>query len=540
QTTFALLPKNKSKNRFKNILPYDHTRVVLSDDGDGNDYINACYIDCHSVPRKYIATQGPLAKTEGDFWRMMWETESSIIVMLTNLFENGKKKCQKYWPDFGAQRDFKQINVACTQEEVIGCFVKRTFTIKLSEGAYDVTQFHYTTWPDHNIPITTTGLHRLKQAVMEQHKKSGESKPIVVHCSAGAGRTGTFIAFDSLSMQMNDKPSINVFDTVVNLRMQRMDMVQTQNQYMFLHKLVAEVYMLGQTDIPMMSLESKTKELESARPGKKSGFATELEKLDSLHFNERSHKYATENNDKDAIISFDHSRLTPGINSESSYYNASFIEGYGQRGRVLIAAKGPTSNTTENFWYAVIANQVHTIVSLRSIDEEPEEHCFPTMDQPWGTHDLTVNLLNEKDIGNNIIKRSLLISQAQNADNLVCTFHQNFEIGFYQLTSWMADTVPNNANDVLELIKKAQESQNQHKGRILVYCNDGAGRTGAFLCILNLVERAKLEGRVDVLRVVKDMRDMRVGMLQSELLYRFVYYCMAEFVSTFDVYANFN
>uniref|UniRef100_H2YNB4 protein-tyrosine-phosphatase n=1 Tax=Ciona savignyi TaxID=51511 RepID=H2YNB4_CIOSA len=444
---------------------------------------------------------------------MMWETKSSIIVMLTNLFENGKKKCQKYWPDFGTQRDFKQINVVCTQEEVIGCFVKRTFRIKLPEGAHDVTQFHYTTWPDHNIPITTTGLHRLKQAVMEQHKKSGESKPIVVHCSAGAGRTGTFIAFDSLSMQMNDRPSINVFDSVVNLRMQRMDMVQTQNQYMFLHKLVAEVYMLGQTDIPMMSLESKTKELE--RPGEKSGFATELEKLDSLNFNERN----------------DHSRIISGINSESSYYNASFIEGYGLSGRILIAAKGPTSNTTENFWYAVIANQVHTIVSLRSSNEEPEEHCFPTMDQPWQTHDLTVNLLDERDIGNNIIKRSLLISQAQNA---------NFEIGFYQLTSWMADTVPNNANDVLELIKKAQESQNQHKGRMLVYCNDGAGRTGAFLCILNLVERAKLEGRVDVLREVKDMRDMRVGMLQSKLLYRFVYYCMAEFVSTFDVYANFS
>uniref|UniRef100_H2YNA7 Tyrosine-protein phosphatase non-receptor type 20 n=1 Tax=Ciona savignyi TaxID=51511 RepID=H2YNA7_CIOSA len=243
QTTFSLLPKNKSKNRFKNILPYDHTRVVLSDDGDGNDYINACYIDCHSVPRKYIATQGPLAKTEGDFWRMMWETKSSIIIMLTNLFENGKKKCQKYWPDFGAQRDFKQINVACTQEEVIGCFVKRIFTIKLpevSQGAHDVTQFHYTTWPDHNIPITTTGLHRLKHAVMEQHKKSGESKPIVVHCSAGAGRTGTFIAFDSLSMQMNDRPSINVFDTVVNLRMQRMDMVQTPLLYRFVYYCMAE------------------------------------------------------------------------------------------------------------------------------------------------------------------------------------------------------------------------------------------------------------------------------------------------------------
>uniref|UniRef100_H2YTT9 protein-tyrosine-phosphatase n=1 Tax=Ciona savignyi TaxID=51511 RepID=H2YTT9_CIOSA len=168
--------------------------------------------------------------------------------------------------------------IACTQEEVVGCFVKRNFTINLPEDTRDVTQFHYTTWPDHSVPITTTGLHRLKQAVLEHHRKSGEDKPIVVHCSAGAGRTGCFIAFDSLTMEMRERSSINVFETVINLRKQRMDMVQTQSQYMFLHKLMAEVHVLGNTDVPMMHLESKIKELERSKRGVKSGYSVEMGK----------------------------------------------------------------------------------------------------------------------------------------------------------------------------------------------------------------------------------------------------------------------
>uniref|UniRef100_H2YNA9 Tyrosine-protein phosphatase non-receptor type 20 n=1 Tax=Ciona savignyi TaxID=51511 RepID=H2YNA9_CIOSA len=537
----SLLPKNKSKNRFKNILPYDHTRVVLSDDGDGNDYINACYIDCHSVPRKYIATQGPLAKTEGDFWRMMWETKSSIIIMLTNLFENGKKKCQKYWPDFGAQRDFKQINVACTQEEVIGCFVKRIFTIKLpevSQGAHDVTQFHYTTWPDHNIPITTTGLHRLKHAVMEQHKKSGESKPIVVHCSAGAGRTGTFIAFDSLSMQMNDRPSINVFDTVVNLRMQRMDMVQTPNQYMFLHKLVAEVYMLGQTDIPVMSLESKTKELERFDVGWDSTCLFRGYKHCQparLHKGQTTFALLPKNKSKNRfknILPYDHTRVVLSNDGDGNdYINACYID-CPSVPRKYIATQGPLAKTEGDFWRMMWETKSSIIVMLTNLFENGKKKCqkyWPDFGTQRDFKQINVVCTQEEVIGC-FVKRTFRIKLPEGAHD-VTQFHY---------TTWPDHNIPITTTG-LHRLKQAVMEQHKKSGEskpIVVHCSDGAGRTGAFLCILNLVERAKLEGRVDVLREVKDMRDMRVGMLQSKLLYRFVYYCMAEFVSTFDVYAN--
>uniref|UniRef100_H2YNB0 Tyrosine-protein phosphatase non-receptor type 20 n=1 Tax=Ciona savignyi TaxID=51511 RepID=H2YNB0_CIOSA len=534
--------KNKSKNRFKNILPYDHTRVVLSDDGDGNDYINACYIDCHSVPRKYIATQGPLAKTEGDFWRMMWETKSSIIIMLTNLFENGKKKCQKYWPDFGAQRDFKQINVACTQEEVIGCFVKRIFTIKLpevSQGAHDVTQFHYTTWPDHNIPITTTGLHRLKHAVMEQHKKSGESKPIVVHCSAGAGRTGTFIAFDSLSMQMNDRPSINVFDTVVNLRMQRMDMVQTPNQYMFLHKLVAEVYMLGQTDIPVMSLESKTKELESARPGEKSGFATELEKLDSLHFNERSQttfallpKNKSKNRFKN-ILPYDHTRVVLSNDGDGNdYINACYID-CPSVPRKYIATQGPLAKTEGDFWRMMWETKSSIIVMLTNLFENGKKKCqkyWPDFGTQRDFKQINVVCTQEEVIGCFCIHTMYL------------SFQGAHDVTQFHYTTWPDHNIPITTTG-LHRLKQAVMEQHKKSGEskpIVVHCSAGAGRTGTFIAFDSLSMQMNDRPSINVFDSVVNLRMQRMDMVQTQLLYRFVYYCMAEFVSTFDVYANFS
>ncbi|XP_078483638.1 uncharacterized protein LOC100176631 isoform X3 [Ciona intestinalis] len=528
KTTTASMPENETKNRFKNILPYEHTRVVLTEDVDGSDYINANYIDCFNVPGKYIATQGPLPKTEKDFWRMIWETESQVIVMLTNPFEKGKKKCQKYWPDYNQQKKYPSFNITCAHEEVLGCYTRRSLIIAYNNNVRNITQFHYTTWPDHSVPLTTSGLHRFKQAVLEQQQVTRKNKPIVVHCSDGAGRTGTFIAFDSLTMEMQKKTCINVFETVMNLRKQRMDMVQNVKQYMLLHKLAAEVYVLKQTDTPLMDLDRKIRDLES---GEESGFTVEMRKLASLQFEDHPCIYAMDSGDCDVIVPYDHSKINAGAVPSAMYYNASYVETYGRGDSILIAAKGPTNRTAINFWGAVLSNKVHTIVSLRSMNEELKHPCFPTVEKPsiqFGK--ITLSLVECKDPGCDLKEQTLKIHYSTN---------ESFEIGFYHFCGWMPDTVPNSENEIIHLIKKAQDSQKQRNGNILVYCNDGVGRTGAFLCLLNLTERAKLEGKVDVLKEVKDMRDMRKGMVDTEPLYRYVYYCLGEFSAKFDLYSNF-
>nr|XP_018667200.2 receptor-type tyrosine-protein phosphatase epsilon-like isoform X4 [Ciona intestinalis] len=528
KTTTASMPENETKNRFKNILPYEHTRVVLTKDEDGGDYINANYIDCFNVPGKYIATQGPLPKTEKDFWRMIWETESQVIVMLTNPFEKGKKKCQKYWPDYNQQKKYQSFNITCVHEEVLGCYTRRSLIIAYNNNTRNITQFHYTTWPDHSVPLTTSGLHRFKKAVLEQQQVTKQNKPIVVHCSDGAGRTGTFIAFDSLTMEMQEKTCINVFETVINLRKHRMDMVQNVKQYMLLHKLAAEVYILKQTDTPLMDLDRKIRDLES---GKESGFTVEMKKLASLQFEDHPCTCAIDSGDRDVVVPYDHSKINAGAIPSAMYYNASYVETYGCADSILIAAKGPTNRTAINFWGAVLSNKVHTIVSLRSMDEELKHPCFPTVKKPsiqFG--EITLSLVESKGPSCDLKEQTMKIHYGTN---------ESFEIGFYHFCGWMPDTVPDSGNEVIHLIKKAQDSQKQRNGNILVYCNDGVGRTGAFLCLLNLTERAKLEGKVDVLKEVKDMRDMRKGMVNTELLYRYVYYCMGEFAATFDVYSNF-
>ncbi|XP_078490760.1 receptor-type tyrosine-protein phosphatase epsilon-like isoform X2 [Ciona intestinalis] len=528
ETSVASLPENKPRNRFKNILPYDRTRVVLSDQDGCSEYINASYIDCYKDIKKYIATQGPLPKTEEDFWRMIWEVGSTIIVMLTNPIENGKKKCHKYWPDCNKDKCFTSMHVTCTSDETFGCFIKRTFQVNCFDESRVITQFHYTTWPDHSVPHVTSGLHRFKQAVLDEHADGNQ--PIVVHCSAGVGRTGTFIAFDSLCMEMKESSTINVYETVLSLRKQRMEMVQTQKQYKLLYKLSAEVHVLGSSDTLLMNIEAKVKELER-KDGKKSGFALELQKLESLQFEEHQREYALENNDNNTIVPYDHSRITPGVIGSASYYNASYIEGYGQNELQFIAAKGPTKQTKENFWSALLSNEVNTIVSLRTIDEENNNRWFPTLESPRLKYcDVTINLLEEVETGSDVIERKLEICQGKSL---------KLEIDFYQLISWSVDTVPNNAGDVIQLIKKIQESRNEKKGKVAVYCSDGGSRTGALLCVLNLMERAKVEGKVDVVREVNDIRSMRRGMVCSELLYRYIYYCMVEFAASFSAYANF-
>nr|NP_001231969.1 receptor tyrosine phosphatase-like [Ciona intestinalis]AAP91708.1 receptor tyrosine phosphatase-like [Ciona intestinalis] len=441
---------------------------------------------------------------------MVWETESSVIVMLAKLVENGKKKCEKYWPDYNGTKSYPSMQVTCTQEEVFGCFTARSFTMTRWGATRQITQFHYTTWPDHGVPITTSGLHAFKRAVLGKQQEFGRNKPIVVHCSAGAGRTGTFIAFDSLTMEMNQKDNVNVYQTVLGMRRQRVEMVQTEKQYMLLHKLVAEEYALGTTEVGFGNLGLRIKELERMQ-----GYAREMEKLNSVVLREKH--------------TIQHFRIMDDRFAPASKYNASFIESYDRTKTEMIAAEGPTEATIKGFWGAVLSNQVHTIVSLRSSSEETKHRCMPSLQMPTRNFDnFVVKLLTESDAGNDVTQRELHLSHGAG---------EQIEIGFYHFDNWLPNSIPS-CGDVLELIKKTQKSKLHRSGKVLVYCSDGVGRTGVFFGVLNLIERAKLEGKIDVPWQVKDMREMRQGMVNAEVLYRFIYQCLVEFVSTFDVYSN--
>ncbi|NXP37712.1 PTPRJ phosphatase, partial [Leiothrix lutea] len=239
----AELPENRGKNRYNNVLPYDISRVKLSNQSSGTgDYINANYMPGYNSKKAFIAAQGPLPNTIEDFWQMIWEKNIYSIVMLTKCVEQARTKCEQYWPD-KQPKSYGDIVVTMVSEVVLPEWTIRDFTVEKSNTpeSHTVRQFHFTSWPDHGVPETTDLLINFRHLVHEYASQNPVDSPTLVHCSAGVGRTGTFIAIDRLIQQMEMESTVDVYGVVYDLRMHRPLMVQTEDQYVFLNQCVMDI-----------------------------------------------------------------------------------------------------------------------------------------------------------------------------------------------------------------------------------------------------------------------------------------------------------
>ncbi|XP_071894638.1 receptor-type tyrosine-protein phosphatase eta isoform X1 [Anas platyrhynchos] len=236
-------PDNRGKNRYNNVLPYDISRVKLSDLNSGSgDYINANYMPGYISKKAFIAAQGPLANTTEDFWRMIWDESIYCIVMLTKCVEQARTKCEQYWPD-KQSKTYGDIAVTVVLETVLPEWTIRDFNVENANTGESrtVRQFHFTSWPDHGVPETTDLLINFRHHVHEYSSQNPIDSPVLVHCSAGVGRTGTFIAIDRLIQQIEMENTVDVYGVVYDLRMHRPLMVQTEDQYVFLNQCVMDI-----------------------------------------------------------------------------------------------------------------------------------------------------------------------------------------------------------------------------------------------------------------------------------------------------------
>uniref|UniRef100_A0A8B9HZ24 protein-tyrosine-phosphatase n=1 Tax=Astyanax mexicanus TaxID=7994 RepID=A0A8B9HZ24_ASTMX len=238
----ALAPENRTKNRYNNVLPYDNSRVKLSVLGSSfDDYINASYMPGHTSRKEFIAAQGPLPCTVNDFWRMTWEKNIHTVVMLTRCNEQGRVKCEKYWPS--ETKHFNSLTVTVTSEIILEDWTIRDIHVKNVKTAEtrSIRQFHFTAWPDHGVPETTELLINFRHLVREHMDQYSRHSPTLVHCSAGVGRTGTFIAIDRLIFQIEREGVVDVYGIIHDLRMHRPLMVQTEDQYVFLNQCAVDI-----------------------------------------------------------------------------------------------------------------------------------------------------------------------------------------------------------------------------------------------------------------------------------------------------------
>ncbi|KAL5487212.1 hypothetical protein EMCRGX_G019787 [Ephydatia muelleri] len=532
----CLAPENASKNRYNNVLAYDHSRVILNPiPGYSNDYINANYIPGYTTKKEYIATQGPLPDTLGDFWRMVWDNSVTTIVMLTNLQENAKVKCTQYWPSSGSQV-YANITVTHVDTSTFADFELRHFNIQ-ANGSKDyrlVAQFHFVSWPDFGVPRTPVSLLHFLQRV-RLHQPSGQPQPIVIHCSAGVGRTGTFLAIDVELQRAKAERVVNPFLYVKEMRKCRNLMVQTEDQYVFLHDAILEGLTYCDTVIPAEKLDEKVARLEKTRGGQ-TGYQTEFDAMKTPRVGPQLFTTATspENQTKNLFsyaLPYDYNLV-----HATHYINASCVDGFYKKA-YYIAAQGPLQSSIGDFWQMIWDNEIQVIVMLSQLTEDDEILCpqyWPVnLQTPEKFDSITVELLSEKALESYTVRSIKLTQQTSEVSNSMVIQHYHYQ-------SWQESKAPESATGVVELCEQVMKVQ-RHSGNkpIVIHCSDGVGRTGALCAVMIAIDRLKIEGVVDVQHTIRLLRTQRPNMVRTPDQYRFIYRAVKEYVNSLSDYSNF-
>ncbi|CAL8281473.1 unnamed protein product [Lota lota] len=536
------LEVNKPKNRYANVIAYDHTRVILApiDSILGSDYINANYIDGYRKQNAYIATQGPLSETFGDFWRMVWEQRAASVVMMTRLEEKSRVKCDQYWPSRGTET-YGMIQVTLLDTMELATFCVRTFSLHKSGGSErrEVRQFQFTVWPDHGVPeYPTPFLNFLRRVKACNPPDAG---PIIAHCSAGVGRTGCFIVIDAMLERIRHERTVDVYGHVTLMRSQRNYMVQTEDQYSFIHESLLEAVACGNTEVAARSLYSYMQKLAQVETGEHVT-GTELEFKRLANTKAHTSRFVTANlpcnkfkNRLVNIMPYETTRvcLQPIRGLEGSdYVNASYIDGYRQQ-RGYIATQGPLAETTEDFWRMLWEHNSTIVVMLTKLREMGREKCH----QYWPAERsaryqyFVVDPMAEYNMPQYIL-REFKVTDARDG--------QSRTVRQFQFTDWPEQGVPKSGEGFIDFIGQVHKTKEQfgQDGPISVHCSAGVGRTGVFITLSIVLERMRYEGAVDIFQTVKMLRTQRPAMVQTEDEYQFCYQAALEYLGSFDHYAT--
>ncbi|XP_058496353.1 protein tyrosine phosphatase receptor type Db isoform X7 [Solea solea] len=544
------LEVNKPKNRYANVIAYDHSRVILSsiEGVPGSDYINANYIDGYRRQNAYIATQGSLPETFGDFWRMVWEQHTANIIMMTKLEEKSrmpsyfysKVKCDQYWPTRGTET-YGLIQVTLLDTVELATYSVRTFALYKSGSneKREVRHFQFTAWPDHGVPEHPTPFLAFLRRVKACNPP--DAGPMVVHCSAGVGRTGCFIVIEAMTERIKHEKAVDIYGHVTLMRSQRNYMVQTEDQYIFIHDALLEAVTCGNTEVPARNLFSYIQRLTQIETGENvTGMELEFKRLASAKAH--TSRFVSANlpcnkfkNRLVNIMPYETTRvcLQPIRGVEGSdYINASFIDGYRQQ-KAYIATQGPLAETTEDYWRMLWEHNSTIVVMLTKLREMGREKCH----QYWPAERsaryqyFVVDPMAEYNMPQYIL-REFKVTDARDG--------QSRTVRQFQFTDWPEQGVPKSGEGFIDFIGQVHKTKEQfgQDGPISVHCSAGVGRTGVFITLSIVLERMRYEGVVDIFQTVKMLRTQRPAIVQTEDQYQFCYRASLEYLGSFDHYAT--
>uniref|UniRef100_A0A669BLI5 protein-tyrosine-phosphatase n=1 Tax=Oreochromis niloticus TaxID=8128 RepID=A0A669BLI5_ORENI len=531
-------PDSKTENRHSNISACKYRFRQC-------DIMSAlCVSQGFKKPQLYVAAQGPVRPSIEDFWRMIWEQNICIIVMISNLVEKGCRICDQYWP-LEVQEEYGSFLVTVKSTKVLAYYTQRTFTIRkiqikkssqkgrAKEGANErtVTQYHYTQWPDTGVP--DLALPFLSFIHKSSRARTDDMGPLMVHCSAGVGRTGTYIVLDSMLTQIQNEGSVNVMGFLKQIHTQRKCLVQTEEQYVFIHNALVEAILCGETEVAVAQLHKYVDKLMTPGPDGGTGMDQQFKMVCYTNLKHCDYSTALQDcnynkNRNCSVIPIERSRvcLPKTAGETADYINASYIAGYRHTKEFIITQK-PLPVTVKDFWTMIWDHNAQVIVSLPGVRNKAEPFVFwPYKGQLISYEMFTVTQKSETHVC--LSNEDLLIVQ----DYILKDTKNDYvlEVRHYRAPNWPNPDSP--LTSTFELLKLVNEEILTKDSPTVVHDNVGGFTAGLFCALSSLTRQLDAEASVDVFQVARLMNLMRPGTFSNIEQYQFLYKAMLSLIGT--------
>ncbi|KAH9496276.1 hypothetical protein Btru_017969, partial [Bulinus truncatus] len=556
-TSVGLSKDHKQKNRYKNIISYDHSRVHLSINMEKKhgDYINASFVKSYKKDEKFIASQGPSKIILVDFIRMLWEQKAEKVVMLTNLVEEGKQKCERYWPTEN-EEEFEEFRIRMTSLEIFADCTIRKLEISMAGAAvHAFTQYHFTSWPDKGVPETPWSLVDFEQRVSFLPTKT----PIVVHCSAGVGRTGTYIALHNVMSQAKETGFFDFYTTLIKLRQDRMQLVQTAEQYIFLHKAALVAMLCLDTTVHQNDISQHIQKLQSKHTSDESYFQKEFKAIcdacddnidetddegsgdnaSNTYFNSKSVNNKSKNRYSNILPK---NKYRPFLHCDTQdlgdYINAVVLPCFSKLNHQYVTQL-PLPSTVVDFWRLVTQFKVSLIIAFELNMKDKDS----TIGQYLPSHKGVVAQFGQVDVEAVNVNKEDLWEES----TLAVTVHKRKKTRLSTSSSHTEEMSVthlefngdiNQTEKLLQFISYTRSHKARQAGKIIYTCRNGADLSG-LACVLSLLlDRMDHDHHITVPLVVGAVKNVRPQIIPTLDQYKTLYNLLKQYSESEDIYCN--